>query len=317
MKRDSAVFYKSWKIAIDRLGDGKRGEIYEMILDYAIDSIYPKTDDPVALMIFDLVRVQIDVNNQRYANGKKGGRPKKITDDQAKQSSALRNKGAYKEWREKVFEKYGEKCAICGSSDSLVAHHIRDVHEYPDGWFDVDNGVVLCGKCHAKVHSENYSLALDKSKKNLTITEYKPSNNLKKANNKPNVNENVNENVNVIESNARARTRESQMQMLDRLITGRAVSHDMADALREWIEYKDERNERYKEAGMRSLITQAVNQGAAYGSTAVINVIRTSMASGYKGIVWDRCKRIAGQFNNYPERNYDMDSLELKLLATN
>ena len=233
MKRDSAVFYKSWKIAIDRLGDGKRGEIYEMILDYAIDSIYPKTDDPVALMIFDLVRVQIDVNNQRYANGKKGGRPK------------------------------------------------------------------------------------DNETENQTKTKQKPNKNQTKTKQKPNVNENVNENVNVIESNARARTRESQMQMFDRLITGRAVSHDMADALREWIEYKDERNERYKEAGMRSLITQAVNQGAAYGSTAVINVIRTSMASGYKGIVWDRCKRIAGQFNNYPDRNYDMDSLEIKLLATN
>ena len=314
MKRESVVFYGSWKKAIDRLGDGQRGAIYEMILDYAIDGKAPKTDDPVALMIFDLVRVQIEVNNQRYENGKKGGRPKKITDDQAKQSSALRNKGAYKEWREKVFEKYGEKCAICGSSDSLVAHHIRDVHEYPDGWFDVDNGVVLCGKCHAKVHSENYSLTLDKRKKNLTITEYKPSNNLKKTNNKPNVNVNVNENVNVSNNNARARTRESQIDMFDRLTVGRALNKDMKKALQEWIDYKSERKEQYKEAGMRTLISQAVNLGAAYGGAAVCDAIHTSMASGYKGIIWDRMKK---KQNKPPERNYDMDSLELKLLATN
>ena len=76
MKRESVVFYGSWKKAIDRLGDGQRGVIYEMILDYAIDGKAPKTDDPVALMIFDLVRVQIEVNNKRYENGKKGGRPK-------------------------------------------------------------------------------------------------------------------------------------------------------------------------------------------------------------------------------------------------
>ena len=308
MKRDSAVFYKSWKIAIDRLGDSKRGEIYEMILDYAIDSIYPKTDDPVALMIFDLVRVQIDVNNQRYANGKKGGRPKTRTTEQIDDDRKFRNSSEYKKWRDEVLDRDGHRCVFCGkSSGKINAHHKLDIHTHPELRLDVDNGITLCNDCHAKIHAEN----------NRRIKNKKPNDNQTITDNKPNVNVNENENVNVIESNARARTRESQMQMFDRLITGRAVSHDMADALREWIEYKDERNERYKEAGMRSLITQAVSQGAAYGSTAVINVIRTSMASGYKGIVWDRCKRIAGQFNNYPERNYDMDSLELKLLATN
>lgn len=112
--------------------------------------------------------------------------------------------------------------------------------------------------------------------------------------------------------------RESQLDMFDRLITGRAVTHDMEDVLREWIKYKNERNERYKEAGMRSLITQAVNHGAAHGGESVQNVIRESMANGYKGIVWDRVgKGPPGRKGKPPERDYDMDSLELKLLATN
>ena len=112
--------------------------------------------------------------------------------------------------------------------------------------------------------------------------------------------------------------RESQIAMFDRLIAGRAVNSNMEKALREWIVYKTERNERYKEAGMQSLITQCVNHGAAHGGESVCNVIRESMANGYKGIVWDRLgKAPPGRTLKPPERTYDMNELELKLLATN
>lgn len=113
--------------------------------------------------------------------------------------------------------------------------------------------------------------------------------------------------------------RESQMDMYDRLITGRAVNNEMAETLRAWIVYKVERNERYKEAGMRSLITQAVNHGAAHGADAVCSVIRESMANGYKGIVWDRMGKDPPKRRNIrpPERNYDMAALEKELLASN
>lgn len=118
----------------------------------------------------------------------------------------------------------------------------------------------------------------------------------------------------------RARTRESQTAMFDRLITGRAVTHDMQDKLREWIVYKQERNEPYKETGMKSLITQAVNNGAAYGGKAVTDAIDYSMASGYKGIVWDRVGKSppkSNKFLNENRRNYDYDDLERALLASN
>lgn len=122
------------------------------------------------------------------------------------------------------------------------------------------------------------------------------------------------------DNNARARTRESQTDMFDRLITGRAVTHDMQDKLREWIVYKQERNEPYKETGMKSLITQAVNNGAAYGGKAVTDAIDYSMASGYKGIVWDRVGKSppkSNKFLNENRRNYDYDDLERALLASN
>lgn len=120
--------------------------------------------------------------------------------------------------------------------------------------------------------------------------------------------------VDVIDNTARTRARESQVEMFDRLAVARALTNDTKEALREWIEYKSEKNERYKETGMKSLITQAVNLGASYGGSAVCDAIRSSMASGYKGIVWDRIKK---KSKKPPERNYNMNDLELKLLATN
>ena len=113
-------------------------------------------------------------------------------------------------------------------------------------------------------------------------------------------------------------SQQSQLKMFDRLIVGRAISKEMESKLREWVQYKQERKEPYKETGMKNLIGQAVNQGAEHGGRAVCNAINYSMSSGYKGIVWDRCARedrTAG-FNNNTQREYSKD-LELKLLKTN
>lgn len=120
-----------------------------------------------------------------------------------------------------------------------------------------------------------------------------------------------------INNPACARARESQTQMFDRLITGRALSKSTSDKLREWIEYKTGRNERYKEKGMTALITLAVNKCAEYGQNAVIDLIDQAMASGYKGITWDRLKkqRPAAKFNNEVSRGKVTPDLERELLG--
>ena len=118
----------------------------------------------------------------------------------------------------------------------------------------------------------------------------------------------------------RARTRETPAEMFDRLIVGRAVGHEIADVLRdEWLPYKQERREPYKETGMKTLITQAVNASARCGPSAVVELIRSSIASGYKGIVWDRLEKQSkpsptSRFNNADERAYDMSETEMQLL---
>ena len=66
------------------------------------------------------------------------------------------------------------------------------------------------------------------------------------------------------------------------------LSGPVKEKLAEWIRYKKERREGYKETGLKSLITQAQKYEQKYGSSAVIDIIGISMASGYRGIVWDR-----------------------------
>lgn len=51
------------------------------------------------------------------------------------------------EWSKKVRASYGNKCAICGSTKYLNAHHIipREVKEFR---YDEDNGISLCSTHH-------------------------------------------------------------------------------------------------------------------------------------------------------------------------
>lgn len=68
---------------------------------------------------------------------------------------------------------------------------------------------------------------------------------------------------------------------------------ELGDAFADWIAYKKERRETYKETGYRNLVSQVRNAAANYGDAAVAEVIRNSIASRYQGIVFDRLKKNA------------------------
>lgn len=72
--RDSVVFYRSFREAINNLPEEERLKAYDYIFDYAFDEKEPK-DKGIATAIWNLCKPQIDANNQRYENGTKGGRP--------------------------------------------------------------------------------------------------------------------------------------------------------------------------------------------------------------------------------------------------
>ena len=81
--RDSVVFYKSFREAIRDLSEEDQLKAYNAIFDYAFDNKEPE-EAGIASAVFKLVKPQIDANNARYENGKKGaeygvmgGRPRK------------------------------------------------------------------------------------------------------------------------------------------------------------------------------------------------------------------------------------------------
>lgn len=76
--KDSFVFYRSFYEALRRL-DNKdlKADIYDAICELALNENSIEINDNLGGIIMDLVKPQIIANNQRYSNGKKGGRPLK------------------------------------------------------------------------------------------------------------------------------------------------------------------------------------------------------------------------------------------------
>ena len=74
--RDSLVFYRSFYEAIKDLPAEQYKQCMDVIMRYALDGSEP-TVGGIAYSIFTLVKPQIDANNKRFENGKKGGRPSK------------------------------------------------------------------------------------------------------------------------------------------------------------------------------------------------------------------------------------------------
>lgn len=76
MERDGFVFYKSFAEAICELQDDVKLECLNAIIDYGIYGIERELSG-IPAIVFKLVKPQLDANNKRFSDGKKGGRPKK------------------------------------------------------------------------------------------------------------------------------------------------------------------------------------------------------------------------------------------------
>ena len=78
--KDSFIFYKSFYDSIHRVKNKElKSDLFEAICELALYNNDIDLTDDVGLMIMDLIKPQIMANNKRYEDGKKGGRPKKIT----------------------------------------------------------------------------------------------------------------------------------------------------------------------------------------------------------------------------------------------
>ena len=72
MERNSFCFYRSFYDAIKALPKKYQAQALDAVLAYGLDGVEPTDADGVIQAIFALIRPQIDANNKRYTNGKKG-----------------------------------------------------------------------------------------------------------------------------------------------------------------------------------------------------------------------------------------------------
>ena len=83
MKRESFVFYKSFYDSIKELDPSDQVQIYNAIFNYQFENKKIKLNG-VCKSIFTLIIPQLEANNKRYENGKKGGRPSSQNETETK-----------------------------------------------------------------------------------------------------------------------------------------------------------------------------------------------------------------------------------------
>ena len=74
--RDSVVFYRSFYEAAQKLSKTERLRFYDAFFAYALNGEVPENLG-ASWALFTMAKPLVDKNNQRFENGKKGGRPSK------------------------------------------------------------------------------------------------------------------------------------------------------------------------------------------------------------------------------------------------
>lgn len=74
--RDSFVFYRSFYDSIKLLPKKYQFAFVQALCEYALNDVLPESLPGGSMALFNALKPQVDANNRRYENGKKGGRPK-------------------------------------------------------------------------------------------------------------------------------------------------------------------------------------------------------------------------------------------------
>lgn len=92
--------------------------------------------------------------------------------------------------------------------------------------------------------------------------------------------------------NSPARTKNTKKTnthlILEDILPHYNLSVDLQNKLREWCDYKTERNEAYKPQGLKALLKRVETASQQHGDYAVCELIDECMASNWKGIIFDR-----------------------------
>lgn len=132
--RDGFVFYRSFAEAIEGLPSDEYKAVMLAICHYALDEEMPQALDPVSNAIFTLIKPQLDANNRRYENGKKGGRPKKAEPNENQTITKLKpnNNQSKTEVKPKEKEKVKDKDIFSNENikDPILLDAMKSYAEY-------------------------------------------------------------------------------------------------------------------------------------------------------------------------------------------
>ena len=90
------------------------------------------------------------------------------------------------------------------------------------------------------------------------------------------------------------------------------ISKELQATMESWLKYKTERRESYKEQSLRALMKKASESETEHGTSAVIEIIESSMANRYAGITWDRLRGRASPAKSAPVKKNQFTQMELR-----
>jgi DnaD/phage-associated family protein len=111
-EKNGFVFYRSFYEAISKVSSKEtKEEIFEAICELGLNDNVVELDDSIGQIIMDLIKPQLQANNKKYEDGKKGGRPpKKTTGYEEEKTTGYENKKPKEKEKEK--EKVKEKVKV-------------------------------------------------------------------------------------------------------------------------------------------------------------------------------------------------------------
>ena len=168
---------------------------------------------------------------------------------------------------------------MCGNSSKIRAKFVTD-----------ENGMYYNERLDEEIAKRRAFCDKQRNNRLNATTKSQPSSNQTSTKLKPNSNPRVgngNENRNInIDSNNK--TKNISTNLYNKLRATYIYSERINNKVLEWLQYKSERREPYKETGLKVLLRRIENSAVEYGDEAVCDVIDDSIANGWKGIVFDK-----------------------------
>lgn len=85
--RYSMVFYESFYRALVDMPDDVKLEVLNCAFEFAFYGNEIEMKNPVSKSLWMLIKPQIEANNRKAENGKKGGRPRKVVPESTEQTA--------------------------------------------------------------------------------------------------------------------------------------------------------------------------------------------------------------------------------------